>query len=46
MIYSIRAFHEAVEQIRATTPTSKMDDVERMLREALASSGAVLEADA
>ena len=44
MIYSMRAFYDAVELIRSTTPASKMDDVERMLREALAQSGAVLEA--
>lgn len=44
MIYSMRAFYDAVELIRSTTPASKMDDVERMLREALAQSRAVLEA--
>lgn len=43
MIYSIKAVREAAEQIRATTPLSKMDEAERQLYHALAVSGAALE---
>lgn len=43
MIYSMSAVREAVEQIRETTPASKMDEAEREVYHALAQNGAVLE---
>lgn len=44
MIYSVKAFNDAVELLRAQAPNCMMDKVEDMLREALAASGAALEA--